>query len=181
MSEHKALNHAATPKGDTLDSLDTLVAHKDLENRGTSQQPEEVNLAGASIQNTDIIRVSPKQERRKRGDLIPALGSNPTSTQNQEQHRSAPSSKEHGVFKNPLFKYEGGIMNRIISFFANLLKALEQLLLRLVGFRDKSVLFHQPSAQASDPMKNKDREHKEDQEQRRSSRKHNSRTINHSQ
>jgi hypothetical protein len=39
-------------------------------------------------------------------------------------------SKPIGLFKNPFYKYRGGILSRIITFVANLLKLLEGLILR---------------------------------------------------
>lgn len=49
----------------------------------------------------------------------------------QSSSRSKTScTKQYGLFKNPFFKYRGGVVSRIISFFANLLKLLEILMLR---------------------------------------------------
>jgi hypothetical protein len=40
--------------------------------------------------------------------------------------------KPYGIFSNPYYRYEGGPISRLITFLANLMKCIEQLLLRLM-------------------------------------------------
>lgn len=46
---------------------------------------------------------------------------------------TAAKSTEYGIFKNPRWPYSGGTFNKIISFFANVIQFLKQILLALMG------------------------------------------------
>jgi hypothetical protein len=183
MSEHKALQDSIQTSDGVLDPLESLVANKDLQNNipspGTStskavdskttdsekqdRNDTQLDLSSVSIENNNVIRVSEKPQLRR------PRGNNQSLSQN---HRPSPAKtatgrppEAYGVFKNPLFKYEGGLANRIISFLANVLKAIEQIILRLLGKRDTGILFA-PNLQT--PVSKSTSSSEKDKEKRRS-------------
>ena len=159
MSEHKALQDSIQTSDGVLDPLESLVANKDLQNntpsasKSTSQAVEsktadsktqerndiQLDLSSVSIENNNVIRVSEKPQLRRPLAKNQSLSQNPRPS--QAKTATGRQREAYGVFKNPLFKYEGGLANRIISFLANVLKAIEQIILRLLGKRDTSILF----------------------------------------
>jgi hypothetical protein len=183
MSEHKALQDSIQTSDGVLDPLESLVANKDLQNntpsasKSTSQAVEskttdsekqnrndnQLDLSSVSIENNNVIRVSEKPQIRRpltnKQSLSPESRPSPASPATGRQREA------YGIFKNPLFKYEGGLANRIISFLANVLKAIEQIILRLLGKRDTSILFA-PNLQT--PVSKSTSSSEKDKEKRRS-------------
>lgn len=85
------------------------------------------DLASASIQSTNVVRLSVRPEMRKVSSPSISLGTDPEATRDTKP--SAPQSharnQKHGILRNPYFRYEGGPLGRLITLVANLLKALE--------------------------------------------------------
>lgn len=73
----------------------------------------------------------------------------------------APAGRSHGIIKDPFFAYRGGPFNRIITFLANILKVIEQIILgRLYGKKTQVKIkvqtpepVAQPTQQISKPTK----------------------------
>jgi hypothetical protein len=127
------------------------------------------NLNDATISSTGVMRVASEfnantkeRERKilKNGeeldeDLDPELRdintrvrlSNSASCSPLSERRSsrAGASSKHGIFKNPLYNYEGGLMDKLIALLGNLVKFIERIILSLLGARDDSVDPHQNS------------------------------------
>lgn len=85
------------------------------------------DLASASIQSINVVRLSARPEKRKLTHLSPGTSLDPF-----EQHEPKTGTKptvrsnhKHGIFKNPYFPYEGGPLGRLISLIANLMKVVE--------------------------------------------------------
>lgn len=134
MSNNKLVTQPVTSEARSSDPLDTLVAKKDLD--GVAVQ-DTFDLANASIQNADVLRAIPRKVARRSVISDP----NRVSKQSPQAKRSATTPQKHGLIKNPMFKYEGGVINKLLSFFANLLKVIEQFVLGALGNRVQSVFF----------------------------------------
>ncbi len=95
-------------------------------------KPENTDLASASIQSISVVRLSARPERRKISS--PTLSQNGEATVSTEPKNTTPSRPRRGatfgVLKNPYYKYEGNVFERLISLVANILKVLEHALLR---------------------------------------------------
>ena len=127
------------------------------------------NLDDATISSTGVVRVNAEfnvnakeRERKilKNGeeldeDLDPELRdintrvrlSNSASCSPICERRSSRvgASSKHGIFKNPLYNYEGGLMDKLIALLGNIVKFIERIILSLLGARDDSVDPHQNS------------------------------------
>jgi len=185
MSEHKALQDSIQTSDGVLDPLESLVANKDLQNntpsasKSTSQAVEsktadsktqarndiQLDLSSVSIENNNVIRVSEKPQIRR--PLTNKQSLSPDSQPSPASPAAGRQREAYGIFKNPLFKYEGGLANRIISFLANVLKAIEQVILKLLGKRDISILFA-PNVQTPVSRKASSSEKDKDVEKRNS-------------
>lgn len=95
----------------------------------TPKTPENTDLAAASIPSANIIRVSARPEKRDFTQLS-ASTATPEPTPQQAPRKGAPSNRPHGIITNPYYRYEGGLLDKLITFFANILKFLERALLR---------------------------------------------------
>jgi hypothetical protein len=112
--------------------LAQLRASKDAH---STLQETATDLSQASIPTNHVHRIPPKQEARLK------LGTHPGSSYSKlharglklanHAHATRPSSKPNGIFRNPYYRYSGGILARLITFFANVLKTIEQLILRM--------------------------------------------------
>lgn len=124
---------------ETGGSLDDLSASKNLHekerNRSFRESRNDADLASASISTSDIMRASHRPGTRR--DIAARTSTDTardaTRTTARQHHKDTSLSKrEHGVITNPAFKYDGGLVSKLVSFFANILKVLERLLLRLL-------------------------------------------------
>ena len=68
----------------------------------------------------------------------------------------SPESGKIGVFKNPFYRYDGGLMNKLIAFIGNILKLIERFILRLFGMRDAGPLPAQQKNQSKPNLENND-------------------------
>lgn len=105
-----------------------------------------VNLSQASIASNNIHRITPKQEARTATSLkqVPSRGLLPLRVSRAFGKGTEASAQgaRNGIFKNPYYRYRGGLLARIITFLANLLKVFERLLLRVfrpAGITTKTV------------------------------------------
>jgi hypothetical protein len=114
--------------------LTDLHASKDLHIKEERHAANTTDLSSASISATNIVRATPKAEPRR--DPIPSPSVSHTSQATERQGVRNHAAQPPGIFKNPTYRYSGNIIQRIITFVANILKVLERLLLRLLGARD---------------------------------------------
>ena len=85
-----------------------------------------LDLTQVSMETREMIRLSARHQRRT---VSTAPAQAPTPSKETAQNKATPV-KRFGVFKNPKYRYEGGPLGMLISFVANILKALEQLVFR---------------------------------------------------
>jgi len=127
-----ALSHA----GKT--DLSDLSASKDLHERRQLQPSNATDLASVSISSSSFVRASSQpgaaSERSTRNTSADRALAAETKAQAATTKSAAATAP--GLFKNPVYPYRGGLASKIITFFANLLKVLERLFLRLLGARD---------------------------------------------
>lgn len=121
------------------------------------------NLNDANISSTGVVRVNDEfnvhtKDREQKllrdgadidADLDPELRdintrvrlSNSASCSQTNERRSAKAgaSPKHGIFKNPVYNYEGGLMDKLIALLGNIVKFIERIILSLLGARDNSV------------------------------------------
>jgi hypothetical protein len=97
------------------------------------------DLSSASISASDVMRVSSRSGRR----VIQTTPSGPdkstvslTNSRSRADISKSPESGRMGLFKNPFYRYDGGIMNKLMAFIGNILKMIERFILRLLGMRD---------------------------------------------
>lgn len=166
MSENKLVNHPVKPEPRSSNPLDTLVAKKDLDG-GVGQ--ETFDLASASILNSDVLRATPRKVERRS-----VIGGASLTSKQTEREKRPPTytHQKHGLIKNPLFKYEGGLINKLLSFFANLLKVIEQFALGALGNRAQSVFFLPSIKQSPEATANEERSEDDEREQGRKKTRH---------
>jgi hypothetical protein len=118
--------------------LSELSASKDLHRKIETHAANSTDLASVSISSLSFVRSSSQiglQSERTHPSIITKRA--PTSeTKHQASASTGTSARTNGVFKNPLYPYTGGLVSKIITFLANLLKVLERVFLRLLGVRD---------------------------------------------
>lgn len=114
--------------------LTDLHASKDLHITEDRHVANTTDLSSASISATNIVRATPKADPRH--DPFHASSASRSSQASERQPARSTSATNPGIFKNPTYRYSGNIIQRIITFVANILKVLERLLLRLLGARD---------------------------------------------
>jgi hypothetical protein len=90
------------------------------------------DLASISISSSEVMRVSQRVEPRR--DLTaPKLGRSPAPSASTSPRKATP---EKGILTNPSYQYSGGLLSRVITLFANILKFIERLILRLLSGPD---------------------------------------------
>lgn len=118
--------------------LSELSASKDLHRKVETQAANTPDLASASISSSSFVRSS--SQSGLRAEKTPSSIINTRSLSSDTKQFSGVShgtaSGTNGIFKNPMYPYRGGLVSKIITFFANLLKVLERIFLRLLGMRD---------------------------------------------
>jgi ribosomal protein L12E/L44/L45/RPP1/RPP2 len=120
--------------------LSELASAKDLHQSPTASPANATDLASASISPADVLRVSQRTDIRKSvHERVPAQETAVELT-NSRSKSSAPRSTEagakQGIFKNAFYRYDGGLLNKILALIGNILKVIERLFLRLLGARD---------------------------------------------
>lgn len=120
--------------------LSKLAADKNLHKTAkieadlTIEPANSPDLATASISPADTLRVSARPEIRKTiqdATSVELTNSRSRSTTNQRDLGS-----KTGIFKNPFYRYDGGLLNKILALIGNILKIIERIFLRLLGARD---------------------------------------------
>lgn len=118
--------------------LSDLSASKDLHKKANMQPSNATDLASVSISSSSFVRASsqpgPASERSIQNTTVDRALAAETKAQTATTKSAAATAP--GLFKNPVYPYRGGLASKIITFFANLLKVLERLFLRLLGARD---------------------------------------------
>jgi hypothetical protein len=87
---------------------------------------------GAVVPPTTPLLKKPTPEPNPAAVTNTATNRTATTTA-QTPSTGAPKSTEYGIFRNPRWPYQGGTLNKIISFFANVLQFIKQILLALLG------------------------------------------------
>jgi hypothetical protein len=100
-----------------------------LKNEQTST-PHNTDLAAASIPSANIVRLSAKPEKRDLTQLSVGATTHTEPATQTAPRKGTPSNRPHGIITNPYYRYEGGLLDKLITFFANILKFLERALLR---------------------------------------------------
>jgi hypothetical protein len=100
--------------------------------RSEVSQVANTDLASASIQSISVVRLSARPEKRKlTAPLLAPTDELSQTTEPQKNTSTRPrANKTIGVLKNPYYKYEGNVLERCITLFANLLKVIEHALLK---------------------------------------------------
>jgi hypothetical protein len=131
-----------------LQELSDLAARKDLHEVNTEPANSAdltADLTAASISPKNVMRV-PQQAaiRSKAGQIRSAhsveLTNNRSRTNSRPTARTtgakSSENRAHGIFKNPKYSYDGGVINKIFSLLGNIIEVLVRFLLRLLGARD---------------------------------------------
>jgi hypothetical protein len=137
--------------------LSDLSASKDLHRKVDTQPSNATDLASLSISSSNFVRSS-TQTRLHAGKAPHPIAPDRSlsrETNHQTSTSNASAATATGIFKNPAYPYRGNLAAKIITFFANLLKVLERLFLRLLGARDSVAPppRHQPVQAAKDDRK----------------------------
>jgi hypothetical protein len=160
-------NNRKIQSGNTVEGSDLsdLCASKETTLKpGEFAPANEADLSIASIPPSDVMRVSQRPEVRRTigesleptknpetGDPItksPISTSSVTLTNSRSRSESSKSAEngKMGLFKNPFYRYDGGLMNKLMAFIGNILKLIERFILRLLGMRDEAPMPQQNSA-----------------------------------
>lgn len=133
------------------DDLSVLAASKNLHKKQQTAPANSDDLASASIASSDAMRVTQRghatdEAHLKTGKIITNGRGNQSEPVSQSvsltnsKSRSTPqrgsNAGEHGILKNPFYRYDGGLINKILALIGNILKVLERIFLRLLGMRD---------------------------------------------
>lgn len=139
MSDNNPKMQTAT--GAETADLSELAASKNLHESVSTTPANSTDLAAASISSADVLRVA------RRSDIRRAVQDTTTKQQaaveltNGRSRLHLPKSVNGtttGIFKNPFYRYDGGLLNKVLALIGNVLKALERVFLRLLGARDTS-------------------------------------------
>lgn len=165
-------NNRKIQSGNTVEGSDLsdLCASKETTLKpGEFAPANEADLSIASIPPSDVMRVSQRPEVRRTigesleptkkpetGDPLtgnsisksPISKSSVTLTNSRSRSESSKSAEngKMGLFKNPFYRYDGGLMNKLMAFIGNILKLIERFILRLLGMRDEAPMPQQNSA-----------------------------------
>jgi hypothetical protein len=137
--------------------LSDLSASKDLHRKVDTHPSTAQDVASLSISSSNFVRSSTQtglhSERAPRP--IATDRSVSSETKHQTSTSNGSTSVATGIFRNPAYPYRGGLASKIITFFANLLKVLERIFLRLLGARDSVAPTprHQPAQEAKKEQK----------------------------
>lgn len=172
---------ATTPQG-AQSGLADLATSADLREHGRGASLKEPSnasdLSTATISATNVHRVSPKIEPRRDPAL---LGTSRTHAQSRHIIRSGSQSKgqtnkaEFGIFSNPAYKYSGGLVSKILSFFANILKVLERLFIRLLAGPDRQA--PPPQVRTGKPTSQPTQEHAPDTDKKKREERERAQTV----
>jgi hypothetical protein len=144
MSDINPKVQAAT--GVEAGDLSDLAASKNLREGISIAPANSTDLATASISSADVMRVSQRSDiRRAVQDRITPQQATVELTNGRSRSTLSKSSDTTavGIFKNPFYRYDGGLLNKVLALIGNILKALERIFLRLLGARDTSPTPHQ--------------------------------------
>lgn len=163
--------------------LSELAVRKDL-HKVETEAANNPDLATACISPRDVMRVPQSVDT---GSRVVRSGHSRHTTVELTDRRSRASSRSaerstgmtatrkadaksserapDGIFKNPRYSYDGGLLNKIFSLLGNIIHVLVQFLLRLLGARDTFTPAQQPQQsknkdelQGSDPKEVQERE-----------------------
>jgi len=132
MSDRTRSPHHNTPSKEAIDLTELRASNTQSALREEARPSTTTDLTQATIPPTSIARLSAKPEKRAR--LTPLSTASNIRPPTEREREAAPRSKNTspqrpGVFRNPHYRYHGGPLGRLLTFFANILKALEASLL----------------------------------------------------
>lgn len=133
--------------------LSELASSKDLHQTISSIPANATDLTSASISSADVLRVSQRSDIRK--SLHERVSPQEVSVEltnsrsKASPSRSAEGGTKNGVFKNAFYRYDGGLLNKILALIGNILKVIERLFLRLLGARDAVTTPNNPQSTSS--------------------------------
>ena len=140
MSDRSHIKNLDAPIEQVVSNLSDLRASRDPKNAQELSSPAETDLSQASIAASGVDRLSAKPDKRI------FVGQNVSASLEQAERLRNPSTeraqKPHGVLNNPYYPYQGDLFSRLITLFANIFKALERLILRLLGGADVEIPTH---------------------------------------
>lgn len=131
MSERIRSSHTSGTHQEAHDLTDLHASKTQESLRHEITDAANTDLASASIQSINVVRLSTRPEKRKVSSLsVPTVPEiDPTSEQKREPRPQATRGQANGILKNPFFPYQGGPLERLITLLANVLKYLERSLL----------------------------------------------------
>ena len=133
--------------------LSELTSSKDLHQTLSATPANATDLASASISPADVLRVSQRPDIRKAVlEQVPQIDTSVELTNSRSRapaQRSAEGGVKNGVFKNAFYRYDGGLLNKILALIGNILKVIERLFLRLLGARDTVAPPNNPQSTSS--------------------------------
>lgn len=138
MSERITLKNLDAPQEQEVSELNDLRASKDLGFKSANSDlanSTNTDLSQISIAAAGVERLSQRPDKRIIRPGANSATSNEAVSQGASRQRKAPSA-EVGVFKNPYYPYQGSIIDRFVALVANIFKALEKLILKLLGGAD---------------------------------------------
>lgn len=123
-------------------SLDTLRTSKDL---GTAtaaslsqSRSADTDLSQVSIPSSGIPRVSAKTDKRiiRTPNLTASNEVDTDKSREASRKEAGEAAATGGILKNPHYAYQGNLIERFVTFVANILKTLERILLRFLSGED---------------------------------------------
>lgn len=131
MSERNRSSHTSGTHQEAHDLTDLHASKTQESLRHEVTDAANTDLSSASIQSISVVRLSARPEKRKVSSLNVPTGADlePMLGQEKEPRPQATRGQAHGILKNPYFPYQGGLLERLITLMANVLKHLERSLL----------------------------------------------------
>lgn len=125
---------------------------------------QNTDLTTASIPSANVVRLSAKPEKRPLSHL--SVGAHTTTEPETKvaPRKGAPSNRPNGIITNPYYRYEGGLLDKLITFLANVLKFLERALLRALAPQRPAVPQQKVSAR---PEKTEEKDKKDEPREKR--------------
>lgn len=134
--------------------LSVLAARKDLHRELTASAANSPDLASASISPSEVLRVSQRTDVRRsiqENASTPQASLELTNSRSRSAAGKSADGTATGIFKNPFYRYDGGLLNKILALIGNILKALERIFLRLLGARDAARTPHRHNSSQTKP------------------------------
>jgi len=172
MAERTPLKNLDAPVSQSSSPLDSLKASRDLGTKPANVDASAAaatDLSKASIPLSGVQRASPTAGKRILRPPAPAkaVASKPeTRVQPRKPSAAKRPAETYGILKNPCFPYEGDLVDRFVTLVANMCKALEQMVLRLLGGGDAPSIETAPVTQLPTEPDQETEQEREERERR---------------